>query len=200
MCVSPSPMLIWVLQWSQCLKIRVAQHWGGRGHITVRTKVWGVNLKNFLKNSRETLSVSMICDGYYNPHKKSWNTCVRFPFTNVDLGITVVSVLQNTRGSTLGRERAHYSSNKSVRSKSQVFSRKFKRNTFCFNDLWRVLFSLIRSRFCLITQRSSPTNGRTHSNHIPFPIWANHSYGSIFWNCFAPNNLFRCCPIIACVL
>ena len=30
-CVSPSPVLIWVLQWSQCFKIRVAQHWGGRG-------------------------------------------------------------------------------------------------------------------------------------------------------------------------
>ena len=39
-------------------------------------------------------------------------------FPNVDLGITVVSVLQNTRGSTLGRERAHYSENKSVRSKN----------------------------------------------------------------------------------
>ena len=39
-------------------------------------------------------------------------------FPNVDLGITVVSVLQNTRGSTLGRERAHYSENKSVRSKT----------------------------------------------------------------------------------
>ena len=36
-------------------------------------------------------------------------------FPNVDSGITVVSVFQNTRGSTLGRERAHYSENKSVR-------------------------------------------------------------------------------------
>ena len=39
-------------------------------------------------------------------------------FPSVDLGITVVSVLQNTRGATLGRERAHYSENKSVRSKN----------------------------------------------------------------------------------
>ena len=75
----------------------------------------------------------------YNPRKKSWNTCVCFPFPKVDLGITVVSVLQNTCGSTLGTERAHYSGNKSVRSKSQEFSRKFKRNSVCFNDLWRVL-------------------------------------------------------------
>ena len=39
-------------------------------------------------------------------------------FPNVDLGITVASVLQNTRCSILGRERAHYSENKSVRSKN----------------------------------------------------------------------------------
>ena len=51
-------MLIWVSQRSQCFKIRVAQHWGGRGHITVRAKVWGVNRKNFLENSREAVSVS----------------------------------------------------------------------------------------------------------------------------------------------
>ena len=39
------------------------------------------------------------------------------------MGITVVSVLPNTRGSTLGRKREHYSENKSVRSKSQEFSK-----------------------------------------------------------------------------
>ena len=44
----------------------------------------------------------------YNTRQKSWNTCVCFPFPNVALGITVVSVLQNTRGSTLGREKAHF--------------------------------------------------------------------------------------------
>ena len=32
--VSPSPMLIWGLRWSQCFKIRMAQHWGGRRHIS----------------------------------------------------------------------------------------------------------------------------------------------------------------------
>ena len=58
-------------------------------------------------------------------------------FPNVDLGITVVqSVLQNTRGSTFGRERAHYSEDKSVRSKNlKNFLEKFKRNGVCFNDL-----------------------------------------------------------------
>ena len=61
----------------------------------------------------------------YNPRQKSWHTCVRFPFPNVDLSITVVSLLQNRCGSTVGRVRAHYSENKIVRSKSQEFSRKF---------------------------------------------------------------------------
>ena len=32
--VSPSPMLIWVSRWSECFKTRVAQHWGGRRHIS----------------------------------------------------------------------------------------------------------------------------------------------------------------------
>ena len=59
-------MLIWVLQWSQCFKIRVAQHWGKRGHVTVRAKVWEVNLKNCLENSREAVSVSTICDEYWS--------------------------------------------------------------------------------------------------------------------------------------
>ena len=74
-----------------------------------------------------------------NYRQKSWNTCVRFPLPKFDLGVTVISVLQNTRGSTLGRERAHYSETKSVRSKSQQFSWKFKKSEVRFNDLWRVL-------------------------------------------------------------
>ena len=48
-----------------------------------------------------------------------------FPFPNVDLSITVGSVLQTTHGSTLGRVRAHYSAleNTSVWSKSLENSR-----------------------------------------------------------------------------
>ena len=49
-CVSSSPKLIWVLLWFHCFKICVAQHWGGREHITVTTKVWGVNLKKFKRS------------------------------------------------------------------------------------------------------------------------------------------------------
>ena len=44
----------------------------------------------------------------YNTRHKSWNVCVIFPFPNVDLGITVVSLVQNTRGSTLGKERGKF--------------------------------------------------------------------------------------------
>ena len=71
-CVFPFPMLIWVLQRFQCFKIHVAQHWGGRGHITVRTKVWAVNLRNFLKNSREVVSVSTIFD----EDCSWWQSCI----------------------------------------------------------------------------------------------------------------------------
>ena len=190
MSVSPSPMLIWISQWSQCFKTRVAQHWGGRRHISWGKTVWRRNLRIFVqkfdtngvcfndlwrvlqysskilkhlclfplpqcwfgyhsglsaskhawlnigegegtfhggkqceeeisgflcKNSTQTVSVSTICDEYCNTRQKSWNTCVCFPFPNVDLDITVVSVLQNTRGSTLGREKAHFMGENSVK-------------------------------------------------------------------------------------
>ena len=44
----------------------------------------------------------------YNTRHKSWNTCVIFPFPNVDLGITVILLLQNMRGSTMGKERRKF--------------------------------------------------------------------------------------------
>ena len=43
-----------------------------------------------------------------------------------------------------------------------------------------------------VLSRNAPP--RSHS------IWANHSHGSIFWDCFAPNDPFTCRPIIACML
>ena len=36
----------------------------GEGHISARTKVPGVNVRNFPENSSETVSVSTICDEY----------------------------------------------------------------------------------------------------------------------------------------
>ena len=55
-CLSPFPMLIWVLQSSQCSKLHLAQHWGRRWHFWVRTNVWRVNVRNLRKNSLETVS------------------------------------------------------------------------------------------------------------------------------------------------
>ena len=51
-----------------------------------------------------------------------------------------------------------------------------------------------------VTQRSPERNGCSHSNHIPFPIWANHSCSYIFWNCLARNFLKITRPIIALLL
>ena len=44
------------------------------------------------------------------------------------------------------RVRAHYSENTSVRSKSQEFSRKFKRSGVCFNDYF--VMSIVVSLLC----------------------------------------------------
>ena len=62
--VSPFQMLIWVSQRPLCFKIRVAQHWGGRRHISGGKPVWSINLRIVPENSRETVSVSTICDEY----------------------------------------------------------------------------------------------------------------------------------------
>ena len=47
------------------------------------------------------------CEKDFNIRQKSWNTRVCFPFPNVDLGITVVSVLQNTCGVNIGEGAGH---------------------------------------------------------------------------------------------
>ena len=72
-----------------------------------------------------------------NTRQKSWNTCVRFPFSNVDLGITVtVSECSKIRvAQHWGRRGAQ--KNKSAKSECKKFSRKFNTNGVCFNYLWR---------------------------------------------------------------
>ena len=75
----------------------------------------------------------------YNTRHKSWNTCVIFPFPSVDLGITVISVLQNTHGLTLGKERGTLEWEQRCEEWTYKIFQKFKKNGFCFNDLWRVL-------------------------------------------------------------
>ena len=45
-------MLIWVSQWSQCFKTPVAQHWGGRRHISGK-KQCEVEISGFFQKIRE---------------------------------------------------------------------------------------------------------------------------------------------------
>ena len=61
----------------------------------------------------------------YNTCQKFWNTCVCFPFSNFDLGITVVSVLQNMRGSTLGKGRGTFE----WEQKCEEWIRNFRENS-----------------------------------------------------------------------
>ena len=56
-------MLIWVSQWSQCFKIRLAQYWG-EGEGTFQGGEESINVMICPENSRETVSVSTICDQY----------------------------------------------------------------------------------------------------------------------------------------
>ena len=54
------PLLIWVLQSSQCSKIRVAEHWGRRGAHLSENKGMKSESKTSEENSRETASVTSI--------------------------------------------------------------------------------------------------------------------------------------------
>ena len=53
-CVSPFPMLIWVLQSSQCFKIRVAQLWGRRGAHLSENKGVKSGCKKFSRKFKRT--------------------------------------------------------------------------------------------------------------------------------------------------
>ena len=59
--------------------------------------------------------------------------------------LMLICVLQSSQCSKIRvaqhwwRRGAHLSENKGVKSECKKFSRKLKRNGFCFNDLWRVL-------------------------------------------------------------
>ena len=63
-CVSPSPMLIGYYGRLSASKYAWLNIGEGEGHIWVRTEVWRVNVTNCRENSRETVSVSTICDEY----------------------------------------------------------------------------------------------------------------------------------------
>ena len=67
----------------QCFKIRLTQHWGGRTHISGGKTVWRINLKIFPENSRETVSVSTICDEYCLCVWRAWTG-------NVNVGWVII--------------------------------------------------------------------------------------------------------------
>ena len=69
-CVSPSPMSRWRrsefgyysrLSAPKYMWLNIRE---GDGHFWVRTNVWRANVRNLRENSRETVSVSTICDEY----------------------------------------------------------------------------------------------------------------------------------------
>ena len=75
-CVSPSPMLIWVLQSRSQSAPKDAWLNIGEGEGHKRTKVQRVNVRNFRENSTQTVSVSTICDddgdGKEERQKRQW--------------------------------------------------------------------------------------------------------------------------------
>ena len=67
------------------------------------------------KEKREKIAVDLFTQNQLQYSSKILKHLCLFPLPNVDLGITVVSVLQNTCGSTLGREKAHFGGKNSVK-------------------------------------------------------------------------------------
>ena len=88
---------------------------------------------------------------------------------------------------------------------TQATQTQWRFGTVAVNLVRARIRCLPRSRFCLVTQRSSPTNGCSHSKQLflfrfelvraifllPF---------FFFWNRFAPNYPFTCRPSKACIL
>ena len=75
---------------------------------------------------------------------------------------------------------------------------KFVRNTLILLSVGPVWGSnprppsLLRSRFLGCHAMLPPKgNGCSQPNHIPLPLLANHSFGFIFKNQFAPNSSFE---------
>ena len=63
----------------------------------------GHHVATLIQSYKDLWSVDFLWITTITRHK-SWNTCVISPFPKVDLGITVISVPQNTHGSTLGKD------------------------------------------------------------------------------------------------
>ena len=71
--------------------------------------MWGTGLLIFVSSRDGVLrdETNEGCEKDFNTRQKSWNNRVCFPFPSVDLGITVVSVLQNTCGVNIGEGAGH---------------------------------------------------------------------------------------------
>ena len=110
------------------------------------------NYFNFIHNARDNLKSGRKETIKIIANVTLWLTppgsITAIPVTNLEtlvwfsplqcwFGFAVISVLQNTLGSTLGKERAHLSENKGGRSEWKKFGKTFKTNGSCFNDLWR---------------------------------------------------------------
>ena len=90
---------------------------------------------------------------------------MRFPFLNVDLGITVVSVLQNTRYSEhWGRRGAHLNENKGMKSECKKFGE---------NSRETASVSTIFDEYCSPSQVSlhdSKHGEHTYSTKSSYPL------------------------------
>ena len=75
---------------------------------------------------------------FYNPSHKL-ETLVWFSPSQCWFGFVVISVLQNTLGTTLGKERGTFEWEQRCEEWMLEVWKKFKTNGSCFNDLWRVL-------------------------------------------------------------
>ena len=71
--------------------------------------MWGTGLLVFVSSRDGVLrdETKEGCEKDFNTRQKSWNTRVSFPFPSVDLGIIVVSVLQNNCGVNIGEGEGH---------------------------------------------------------------------------------------------
>ena len=95
----------------------------------------------------------------------------------------MVSVLQNTCGLTLGREKGHFSEKTCVTSKSRDFSRKFERNVLCLFQRFVTSMSSIVGPLIIRVKGRDPFNQNSDRSDRDF--WSTSKGGPFFQN--GPN-------------
>ena len=108
----------------------------------------------------------------YNTRFKSWNICVRFPFSNVDLCIAVIWELQNTRGSTLGEERSTFQSFQREQRCEEQMSEFFQKTQVKRCLFQQFVTGIVGSRICWHWCAD-----KTESN----VYWKHIAFSSILW-------------------